>query len=123
MLVFSKCSSDGWKPLVRTRTLDAADLLTCLDTTLASDSDVLGDRASALGSARVLALFERDEASAHGHRHEIVLGIRLQATAKEIHERLNRRDAEASQLTFVRSQSCADPVVADGISVVSCDDF
>jgi len=114
-----------WRPVPGCRTLHSPDLLGMLSEALAHEEALMGQPAVALGSARLLALLEdTSEAPPAGHRHELLIGIRLSVKAAEV-QRVHEAQFKG-RLTFVRlpgaAQSEASPM-PQGLPVVGLEDF
>eukprot|EP00411_Alexandrium_monilatum_P016696 CAMPEP_0175235674 /NCGR_PEP_ID=MMETSP0093-20121207/27613_1 /TAXON_ID=311494 /ORGANISM="Alexandrium monilatum, Strain CCMP3105" /LENGTH=936 /DNA_ID=CAMNT_0016529603 /DNA_START=8 /DNA_END=2815 /DNA_ORIENTATION=- len=96
-------------------TVDSTNLTEVLRRVLAAEDVLVGDVPAALGSARLLAVLElaeggsspQGEAPASGHRHELIVGVRLAATAAELSAD-GRRGARPA-LAFVRFPALAAP--------------
>merc|ERR1712039_626140 len=115
--------SQCWHPVPRSRTMDSTDVLRVVDSALAAEGDILGDRAAALGSSRVLALLDCDEAATGGHRHELLVGLRLQCSAAEICQRAVAAGSAAATVAFVRPPGALEQQASEGPTMIGFDDF
>merc|ERR1712194_49121 len=76
-----------------------------------------------MGSARLLALLDSDEASSDGHPHELLFGLRLQASSAEVHQGALAANSGVTTFSFVRPQNELETQAAEGLDVISLEDF
>ncbi|CAE8723630.1 unnamed protein product, partial [Polarella glacialis] len=95
-------------------TLSSASLLEAVGQALATFGPLAGgsSSAAALGSARLLAVLDVGEDTPEGHRHELVVGVRLPLTAEEVQKACKEPSSVEQALLFLRFPGVEAPAAS-----------